>query len=74
MPVPMTRNIETNKGRNVHAFTCAQDMNLVGTKNLVCIDLTPMLLKTTLELAITLMFKSRLLTDYEVTQDKIRNF
>ena len=57
MPVPVTRYTETKKGRNVHAFMCAQDMTLVGTKNLGCRDFTLVLLKTSpLELAITLMF------------------
>ena len=57
MPVPVTRNTETKKGMNVHAFMSAQDMTVAGTKNLGCRDFTPVLLKTApLELAITLMF------------------
>ena len=75
MPVPVTRNTETKKCRNVQPFMSAQYMTVVGSKNLGCRDFMPVLLKTTsLESAITLMLKSRLLTDYEVTQDKIRNF
>ena len=59
MPVPMTRNIETNKGRNAHALMSAQDMTLVGTKNLGCRDFTSALLKTaSLESAIMLKFTS----------------
>ena len=82
MPVPVTRNTKTNKGRNVHAFMCAQDMTLVGIKNLQCIDLTPMLGHYVNGHICTHKHgrnmaqetKSCLLTDYEVTYDKIGNF
>ena len=59
MPVPVTRNTETKKGLNVHAFVSAQDMTVAGTKNLRYRDFTSVLLKTTsLEWAIMLMFTS----------------